>query len=79
MNVAEQGAVDFAPKIGGTFSCSWVSRRVMNASSEITIPADSNASVDGRAVTAECAEPRKGLKTVSKLLHPQRSAFGAAS
>jgi|GEM_PF-3634043 len=36
-------------------------------------------SVDGRAVTAECAEPRRGLNTVSKLLHPPRSAFGDTS
>ncbi len=48
----------FAPKIGGTFSCSWVSRRVMDASSDIAMPLDS---------AAECAEPRRGLKTVSKL------------
>ncbi len=39
-------------------------------SSEIAMPLDSNASVDGRAVTVECAEPRRGLKTVSKLLRP---------
>ncbi len=58
MNVAEQGAVDFAPKISGTFSRSWETRRVMNASSEIAMPVDS---------TAECAGPRRGLKTVSKL------------
>jgi len=37
-------------------------RRVMDASSEIAMPLNSNASVDGRAVTAECAEPRRGLK-----------------
>jgi len=48
-------------------------------SSEISMPLDYNASVDGRAVTAECAEPRREVKTVSKLLRPPRSAFGAAS
>jgi|GEM_PF-2971822 len=48
----------FAAKIGGTFSHSWGTWRVMGASSEIAMPLDS---------TAECAEERRGLKTVSKL------------
>ncbi len=60
MNVVEQGAVDFAPKICGTFSRSWATRRIINASSEIAMPMDSNASVDGRAVTAKYVEPRIG-------------------
>jgi hypothetical protein len=34
--------------------------RGMNASSEIAMPLDSNTGVDGKAVTAECAEPRRG-------------------
>jgi len=51
-----------APKIGGTFPYSWVTRRVMDASSEIAMPLDS---------TAECAKPRGGLKTVSKLCAPR--------
>ena len=33
----------------------------MDASSDIAMPLDSNASVDGRAVTAEFAKPRRGL------------------
>ena len=32
---------------------------------EIAVPLDSNASVDTGGVTAECAKPRRGLKTVS--------------
>ena len=39
--------------------------------SGIAVPLDSNASVDGRAVTAECAEDLRSLET----LHPLRSAF----
>ena len=37
---------------------------------EIAMPLDS---------TAECAEPRRGLKTTPKLLSPPRSAFGDTS
>ena len=33
----------------------------MDASSDIAMPLDSNASVDGRAVAAEFAKPRRGL------------------
>jgi|LGOV01.1.fsa_nt_gb hypothetical protein len=33
----------------------------LDFSSDIAMPLDSNASVDGRAVTVECAEPRRGL------------------
>ncbi|RKX66347.1 MAG: hypothetical protein DRP42_03310 [Tenericutes bacterium] len=64
-------------------------------SSEISIPLDYNTSVDGRAVnareklsvpgvdaggvTAECAEPHREVKTVSKLLRPPLLANGCAS
>jgi hypothetical protein len=33
----------------------------LDFSSDIAMPLDFNASVDGSAVTAECAEPRRGL------------------
>jgi energy-coupling factor transporter ATP-binding protein EcfA2 len=49
-------------------------------SSEIAMPSDSNASVDGRAVTAECAEYdlRSAIcKAAAKLVSPQGSVDGA--
>ncbi|KAF5418604.1 MAG: hypothetical protein C5S49_01530 [Candidatus Methanogaster sp.] len=52
----------------GCFEGSWG----MNASSEIVMSLDSNASVDGKAVTAECAETCRGFKTILKLLHSPR-------
>ena len=46
-------------------------------SSGITISLNFNASVDGRAVTAEHAENAEDWISL-KTLHPLRSAFGAA-
>lgn len=56
--VHEGGTVDFALNVGGTFSYVWVTLWVPGASSELAMPLDS---------TAECAEKRRELKTVSKL------------
>ena len=58
----------------------------VDSSSEIAMPLDSNASIDGRAVTAEYEVSPEAVRratqrtyAVSKLLRPRRSAFGAAS
>ncbi len=64
---------DFRPGVLFAF------KGTVDFSSEISMPLDYNTSVDAGGVTAECAEPRREVKTVSKLLRPPSSAFGAAS
>ena len=43
----------------------------MDASSEIAMPLDSNASVNGRAVTAEPREDLRSLETLRPLRAPR--------
>ena len=75
MLFAFKGTVDFSSEIfmPSDYNAS-VDGRVVNAREKLSVPG-----VDAGGVTAECAEPRREVKTVSKLLRPPRSAFGAAS